>query len=111
MPDVYAHITDVDETTLEQVAAAMELRATDPRQQEILATYLARIEWPTDARVVEIGTATARRLRPGGGAGSHLRRALVPHSPAHRAHRRQPRQQLLGSRAGLRRRRGRRAGY
>jgi arsenite methyltransferase len=63
MPDVYAHITDVDEATIEQVAAAMELRATDPRQQEILATYLARIEWRTDARVVEIGCGTGAITR------------------------------------------------
>jgi ubiquinone/menaquinone biosynthesis C-methylase UbiE len=58
MPDVYAHITEADETTVEQVATAMELRATDPRQREILATYLDRIDWPPDARVVEIGCGT-----------------------------------------------------
>jgi arsenite methyltransferase len=63
MPDVYAHITDADETTVEQVAAAMELRATDPRQQEILGTYLARIVWPDDARVVEIGCGTGAITR------------------------------------------------
>lgn len=70
MPDVYARITDADESTLDIVAAAMELRATDPRQQEILATYLARIVWPSNARVLEIGCGTgaitrALAARPG----------------------------------------------
>jgi ubiquinone/menaquinone biosynthesis C-methylase UbiE len=63
MPDVYAHITEVDETTIDQVATAMELRATDPRQQEILSTYLARIDWPRRARVVEIGCGTGAITR------------------------------------------------
>jgi SAM-dependent methyltransferase len=63
MPDVYAHITEADEATLDVVAAAMELRATDPRQQEILATYLARIDWPPVARVVEIGCGTGAITR------------------------------------------------
>jgi ubiquinone/menaquinone biosynthesis C-methylase UbiE len=63
MPDVYAHITDADEATLDLVAAAMELRATDPRQQEILATYTARIDWPQDARVLEIGCGTGAITR------------------------------------------------
>ena len=63
MPDVYAHITEADEATLDVVAAAMELRATDPRQQEILATYLARIDWPPVARVLEIGCGTGAITR------------------------------------------------
>jgi ubiquinone/menaquinone biosynthesis C-methylase UbiE len=63
MPDVYAHITDADEATLEQVAAAMEMRAKDARQQEILDTYLRRIAWPRGARVVEVGCGTGAIAR------------------------------------------------
>jgi ubiquinone/menaquinone biosynthesis C-methylase UbiE len=63
MPDVYAHITDADEATIGRVAEAMELRAGDPRQQEILATYLSRIDWPPDSRVVEIGCGTGAITR------------------------------------------------
>ena len=63
MPDVYANITDADEATLDIVAAAMELRATDPRQQQILTNYLARIAWPSAARVLEIGCGTGAITR------------------------------------------------
>ncbi len=63
MPDVYAHITEADDATIDQVAAAMELRATDPRQQEMLAAYLSRVAWPATARVVEIGCGTGAITR------------------------------------------------
>ena len=57
MPDVYAQIRDVDDAVVAQLAAAMELRATDPVQRGFVDEYLGRIELH-DARVLEIGCGT-----------------------------------------------------
>ena len=44
MPDVYADIASVDREIQERLISAMELRAAEPRQREILETYLAWID-------------------------------------------------------------------
>jgi SAM-dependent methyltransferase len=65
MPDVYAAITEAPASVLEVLGDAMELRARDPQQQRMLADYLARIEFPAEAKVLEIGCGTgaiSRRL-------------------------------------------------
>ncbi len=72
MPDVYTTVADQDDAVVEQLAAAMELRARDPRQRAFVDEYLTGIELPPDARIVEIGCGTgaiARLLagRPGVG--------------------------------------------
>ena len=41
----------------------MELRAAEPRQREILETYLAWIDWPENARVLEVGCGTGAITR------------------------------------------------
>lgn len=50
MPDVYHRITEADEATVEQLAAAMEPRATDPAQQAMLSAYLDDAELPDGAK-------------------------------------------------------------
>jgi ubiquinone/menaquinone biosynthesis C-methylase UbiE len=65
MPDVYAAITKADERTVQMLGDALELRATDSQQQQMLADYLSRISFPSSAQVLEIGCGTgaiSRRL-------------------------------------------------
>jgi ubiquinone/menaquinone biosynthesis C-methylase UbiE len=65
MPDVYATIIQADPTVVEVVGNAMELRATDPQQQQMLSDYLSRIDFPPSAQVLEVGCGTgaiSRRL-------------------------------------------------
>jgi SAM-dependent methyltransferase len=72
MPDVYAAITEADATVVEVVGNAMELRATDPHQQQMLSDYLDRIDFPASARVLEVGCGTgaiSRRLATVPGVG------------------------------------------
>lgn len=63
MPDVYAAITEVDPATLEQVANAMEVSATDPQQQAMVTAYLADVAVAPGARVLEIGCGTGAICR------------------------------------------------
>jgi ubiquinone/menaquinone biosynthesis C-methylase UbiE len=73
MPDAYASITALEDVTvLERLVEAMEVRAAQPAQQAILESYLAEVDFPDDATVLEVGCgsgAIARVLarRPGVG--------------------------------------------
>jgi ubiquinone/menaquinone biosynthesis C-methylase UbiE len=55
VPDVYATITEAERSVLDSLAEVIELRAADPQQQAIRAAYLSHIEFPQDARVLEVG--------------------------------------------------------
>jgi ubiquinone/menaquinone biosynthesis C-methylase UbiE len=55
VPDVYATITEADPAVVEQLVDILELRAADPQQRELREAYLADVEFPADARVVEVG--------------------------------------------------------
>jgi ubiquinone/menaquinone biosynthesis C-methylase UbiE len=63
MPDVYANITSADRATQERLVTAMELRAAESRQREILETYLAWIDWPENTRLLEVGCGTGAITR------------------------------------------------
>jgi ubiquinone/menaquinone biosynthesis C-methylase UbiE len=63
MPDVYATITEAEDAVLEQLASVLELRAADPQQQAMRDAYLAEVEFPEDALVVEIGCGTGAVTR------------------------------------------------
>ena len=63
MPDVYADITSADRETQERLVAAMELRAAERRQREILETYLAWLDLPGDARLLEVGCGSGAITR------------------------------------------------
>jgi ubiquinone/menaquinone biosynthesis C-methylase UbiE len=63
MPDVYANITAADRQTQERLIAAMELRAAEQRQREILETYLSWLELPRKARLLEVGCGSGAITR------------------------------------------------
>jgi arsenite methyltransferase len=58
MPDVFANITNVPPAMLEVVANVLETRAAMPSQQHMIASYLSEIEFPRNARVLEVGCGT-----------------------------------------------------
>ena len=71
VPDVYATIAEAD-SVVEVLAEVLELRAGDPQQQAIRDAYLSTVEFPPDARVLEVGcgpgpVARALAVRPGVG--------------------------------------------
>jgi SAM-dependent methyltransferase len=63
MPDLYASIATVDRATQERLIAAMELRAAEPRQREILETYLRWLDLPPNARMLEVGCGSGAITR------------------------------------------------
>jgi cyclopropane fatty-acyl-phospholipid synthase-like methyltransferase len=63
MPDVYATIADIDVSMQERMAEILELRAADPQQRAMLDSYLAEIQLPPRARVLEIGCGTGAVTR------------------------------------------------
>lgn len=63
MPDPYANISQADRAIQERLAGVLELRAADPQQQAMLRTYLADIEFPRGARVLEVGCGTGAVTR------------------------------------------------
>ena len=72
VPDVYATITEAEPAVVAGLVDILELRASDPQQREMREAYLADIEFPSDARVVEVGcgpgpVARALASRPGVG--------------------------------------------
>ena len=63
MPDIYATITALDPSVLDQLARVLELRATDAQQQRMRAHYFGQIPFPSQARVLEIGCGTGAVTR------------------------------------------------
>jgi ubiquinone/menaquinone biosynthesis C-methylase UbiE len=63
VPDVYATIADADHTIQEMLAGILELRASDPQQRAMLGSYLADLELPQGAEVLEIGCGTGAVTR------------------------------------------------
>ncbi|MCL4265268.1 MAG: methyltransferase domain-containing protein [Anaerolineae bacterium] len=58
MSDVYAIISEVDQQIQERLVDVLEMRAADPRQRSMWETYLSEINFPPNARVLEIGCGT-----------------------------------------------------
>ncbi|HEY1369719.1 MAG TPA: hypothetical protein VGF23_21510 [Gaiellaceae bacterium] len=63
MPDVYTTINEIELETQEQLAAILELRAADPDQHAMLERYVAELELPSGARVLEVGCGTGAVCR------------------------------------------------
>jgi ubiquinone/menaquinone biosynthesis C-methylase UbiE len=63
MPDVYANITAASHARVEQIADVLELRAADPQQRAMREAYLAQIEFPPNARVLDVGCGTGALTR------------------------------------------------
>jgi len=63
VPDVYSIITELDAEVVAQLATAMEVSAADPQHRAMVDSYLARLDPPSGARVVEIGCGTGAIAR------------------------------------------------
>jgi len=63
VPDVYSIITELDDTTLERVATAMESSAADPQHRVMVSAYLSDLDVAESARVVEVGCGTGAIAR------------------------------------------------
>ncbi|MDD5285288.1 MAG: methyltransferase domain-containing protein [Desulfuromonadaceae bacterium] len=58
MADVYATIAAAEHEVQERLATVLELRAGDSQQRGMLSTYLADIEFPDRAEVLDVGCGT-----------------------------------------------------
>lgn len=58
MADLYATIDAVTPEIQQRLAEVLENRAADPRQRQMLESYLGEIAFPPAARVLEIGCGT-----------------------------------------------------
>ena len=70
MPDVYATITEAEPAVVEGLVDILELRANDPQQREMREAYFSDVDFPSGARVAEVGcgpgpVARALASRPG----------------------------------------------
>jgi SAM-dependent methyltransferase len=63
MPDLYANITEVDLAVQETLAGVLEIRAAEPRQQEMLNAYFGWIGFPEGAQVLDVGCGTGATTR------------------------------------------------
>jgi hypothetical protein len=55
VPDVYATIAEAEPAVVESLVEILELRAADPQQRAMREAYLAHVDFPPDAKVVEVG--------------------------------------------------------
>ena len=63
MPDPYASIASADAALQARLAAVLELRAADPQQRAMLDAYLAEVELPPSAIVLDAGCGTGAVAR------------------------------------------------
>jgi ubiquinone/menaquinone biosynthesis C-methylase UbiE len=63
MPDVFANITQAPPEALAVIANVLEMRAAIPQQQDMLQAYVSEIEFPQQARVLEVGCGTGAVCR------------------------------------------------
>jgi arsenite methyltransferase len=58
LTDVWATVAELDAATQARLADVLETRGADPKQQEMRRTFLAEIDFPAAARVLEVGCGT-----------------------------------------------------
>lgn len=58
MPDVFANITAVSPEMIDVIADVLETRAAITSQQDMIRSYLGQIEFPDNAKVLEVGCGT-----------------------------------------------------
>jgi ubiquinone/menaquinone biosynthesis C-methylase UbiE len=63
MPDVYAGIGEVETAIQERLADMIELRAADPGYRAVVHAHLSQIDFPPEAKVLEIGCGTGAVTR------------------------------------------------
>ena len=56
--DPYAKIAETDPAVVRTIADRLEVRAANPDQRAMLDAYLGDIDWPAEAKVVEVGCGT-----------------------------------------------------
>jgi ubiquinone/menaquinone biosynthesis C-methylase UbiE len=67
MSDVYASIASADVAVQQRLAEVLEVRAADPQARKMLEAYLSMIDFPQNARVLEVGCGTGAVTRVLGG--------------------------------------------
>lgn len=73
MSDVWANVAALDPGTQQRLAEVLETRGADVQQQAMRETFLGDVEFPADARLLEVGCGTGvltRRLAGQPGVGS-----------------------------------------
>jgi SAM-dependent methyltransferase len=63
MPDVWSAVTGLDAAAQGRLAEVLETRAAEPQQQAMREAFLARIEFPAHAAVLEVGCGTGALTR------------------------------------------------
>ena len=63
MPDPYANIAATDPSVVARIAERLEVRAADPSQRAMLASYLDRAAFVNGAHVLEVGCGTGAVAR------------------------------------------------
>jgi SAM-dependent methyltransferase len=58
MPDVYANVNALEEGFQKRLADALETRGADPKQREMRRAFLDDIQFPENARVLDVGSGT-----------------------------------------------------
>jgi ubiquinone/menaquinone biosynthesis C-methylase UbiE len=58
MTDVWATVSDLDERTQRRMADVLETRGADPQQRAMRRAFLAEIEFPEKAELLEVGCGT-----------------------------------------------------
>lgn len=65
MPDVWESVSDLDAETQARLADVLETRGADPQQHEMRQAFLGELDFPSGARVLDVGCGTGvltRRL-------------------------------------------------
>jgi hypothetical protein len=75
VPDVYATIAEVEPAVVESLVEILELRAADPQLRAMREAYFAHVDFPPDAKVVEVGCGPGP-VAWGGWRGLGSRRSL-----------------------------------
>jgi ubiquinone/menaquinone biosynthesis C-methylase UbiE len=58
MTDVWAAVAELDESTQRRMADVLETRGADAQQREMRRAFLAEIEFPSNAELLEVGCGT-----------------------------------------------------
>jgi ubiquinone/menaquinone biosynthesis C-methylase UbiE len=63
MPDPYTDIKHTDKSTQQRLAELLEMRAANDQQQVVLEKYFSQVQFPADAKILEVGCGTGPVIR------------------------------------------------